>query len=182
MINLLTPEDKFELGRERFRRFLAVAGFLLALVLLGGVILLLPSYFFLVLERRELLREAELGRAHPVLGEIGELERALKDFNTKLTLYDARALGIRPVAPLLEDILKVSPPTVSLRNLTYEEASRTNPERVLLQGFASRRDDFLSFVNKLEGLSAFSKVNSPVSNLLKEADLEFSLILEVKQP
>jgi len=49
-----------------------------------------------------------------------------------------------------------------------------------LQGTAQERDALLTFVKKLEDSRDFSKVVSPVSNLLAERNFNFSLILELK--
>ncbi len=76
--------------------------------------------------------------------------------------------------------MKLRPVQISVREISYERASKTNPERVTLKGRAQTRSELLRFQKNLESSGLFKKVHSPISNLLQEVDLGFSLVLDLE--
>lgn len=165
--------------RERLRRFVVVLGIMFGIVLSLGVILMFPSYIALIFRRRDLTRELDLSKSAPLLGEVDQIEKSIKDFNKKLLLYEKSAKNINSVSNVEEQILKLRPSAVSIRTISYDSASKTNPERISVKGRAQTRSELLRFQKNLESSGLFKKVHSPISNLLQETDLEFSLILDL---
>lgn len=159
---------------------IVVAGFLVFCLWSAGVVLTLPSWLALVFGRRDLELALLVAKQAPLAGEIGAIESGLKDFNRKLWLYEQAEKNVRPVLKPVEAILKTAPAAISLRNIFYERSSQTNPERIALKGRARTRSSFLSFVKTLEDSGEFKQIHSPISNLLKETDLEFSLVLDLQ--
>ncbi len=165
--------------RERLRRFVVVFGVIFGIILSIGVILMFPSYIALVFQRRDLMRELDLSRKAPLLGEVDQIEKSIKDFNKKLLLYEKSAKAANPVSSIEEQILKLRPSAISIRTISYDSASKTNPERISIKGRAKSRSELLRFQKNLESSGLFKKVHSPISNLLQEIDLGFSLILDL---
>ncbi|MDP3784870.1 MAG: hypothetical protein Q8R12_02235 [bacterium] len=179
MLNLLPPEEKIMVGRERLRRFIVVFGVVGGAVLFLGVILMFPSYVALMFRRLDLTRELNLSRKAPLLSEVDQIEKSIKNFNQKLLLYEKGAKNLNPISKIEEQILKLRPSAISIRTLLYENASKTNPERISIKGRAQTRSELLRFQKNLESSGLFKTVHSPISNLLQEADLEFSLVLDL---
>ena len=179
MMNLLPPEEQKELGRERLRRFLVVSGLAVSLVFFSGAILMLPAYLALEFRRAGLERNLSISKKAPLAGEVGAIEAGIRDLNFKLELWGESAPERRQVAGPVDRILKLAPAAVSVRSIFYEASSKTNPERVTLKGKAGNRAALLGFADALEKSGIFKEVHSPVSNLLKEVDVDFSLILDL---
>ena len=179
MLNLLPPEEKVMVGRERLRRFVIVFGVIGGAVLFLGVTLMFPSYISLAFRRLDLTRELNLSRKAPLLSEVDQIENSIRDFNKKLLLYEKGAGASNPVSSIEEQVLKLRPRAVSVRTVSYESASKTNPERISVKGRAQTRSELLRFQKNLESSGLFKKVHSPISNLLREIDLEFSLVLDL---
>ena len=50
-----------------------------------------------------------------------------------------------------------------------------NNQKIVLNGFAERRENFLKLEEALEKMEYASDITSPISNLLKQSDISFSL-------
>ena len=179
MINLLPYDEIEKLGREHLGRFAVVAGLSLSGIVAIGLILLVPSYLFLLYEKRELGRELELTYRSLEMSEVDYIESEIANFNAALGIFEKNEREIRPVASILEKILSFRPDTMRFESIGY---SRTKGERISVKGRVSSREVFLDFVARLETSGLFKKVDSPVSNLLREKDVDFSLILEIESP
>ena len=178
-MNFLPLEEKKNLGRERLRRFFVVFSLGVGAFGFASVILMLPSYLGLELERNNLLRSIAISRKAPLAGEVNAVESEIEGLNLKLELFRKNEREERSLAPLLGKILSVVSASVSLREFFYEKLSKTNPEQITLGGKAQSRQALLKFASDLERTGEFKKVQSPVSNLLKETNVVFSLILEL---
>ncbi|MBI2610229.1 hypothetical protein HYW53_03630 [Candidatus Giovannonibacteria bacterium] len=180
MINLLPQEDIKKLKRERFARFLMALEFLIAIAIFISTVLILPVYFSLLIEKTGLERGLEFAETSPELKEVGLIEKTLKEFNSKLSNFEEREREIRPVASNLKKILEKQNSGIAIESLNYERKAANSKEIIFVEGVAQRRDDFLVFLKNLESVDAFKKVESPVSNLLKDSNAPFSLTLELK--
>jgi hypothetical protein len=182
MINLLPEDTKKELGRERLRRFIIVAGFYLSGLIILGTILMLPAYFSLILQRRELLRELDLSRKALRADEVRKVEMVVRELNSRLELVRRGEKEIVRPAGIFEKIIALRPSGVRLEALSSDSSPQGDLIKLSLNGKALTRDDLIVFVQKLEALGIFKKVHSPVSNLLQKTNLEFSLALEMLKP
>ncbi len=176
MINLLPYEDKKELELEKRRRFLVVALFGVSVVMLLGLILMAPIYLSLALEKRNSLRELDLASQAEPLRRLAGVEEELGKLNSKLLLLDQGAKRGLPVSELLRRALELAPTGIGIDSLSFSRG------KIFLGGQAQKREDLQAFIRALEAASLFRKVSSPVSNLLKRVDLEFSLELELAAP
>lgn len=156
-----------------------VFGFAVSVVFFSGLILMLPAYLALEFGRAGLERNLAISKKAPLAGEVGEIEAGIKDLNFKLALFGQSQKERRQVAEPVEKILKLAPSALSMRSIFYEASSKTNPERVTLKGKAGNRGALLNYADALEKSGIFKKVHSPVSNLLKEVEVNFSLILDL---
>lgn len=179
-MNLLPPQIKSEIEKERRRRFVVVLGMFVAVALVISVILLLPSFFLFSFQQKYLNMQLAFVRQSHELEKAEEIGKVVGDLNEKSELVRAGRAGSRPVSSYLIKIVELKPAGVSLAAFNFSRNKEKGTAEFSLQGTAEARDALLTFVKKLEDSQNFSKVVSPVSNLLAERNFNFSLILGLK--
>ncbi len=176
MINLLPLSHKKEIKKEYTRRFIVIFGFffvigaLIELVFCFSLFSRTDSYF------RGLEKELKLAKKVSALNKMEDMERRVDDLNHLLVIYEDNRNKRRSPTSEISLILSVLPESIVIDSFIFDKdiKNQTNKE-IALAGTAVRRDVFLSFVEALRKIPLFKEVESPVSNLLKEGDMKFSL-------
>lgn len=179
-MNLLPPEIKSEIAKKRRRRFIVVLGMFAAAALLVSIILLLPSFFMFSFQEKYLDIQLASIKQSGELEKAGEIGKIAGELNKKSELILWGKAQSRPASSYLLKIVELEPAGVSLNTFNFSRNKNKGTAEFSLAGTAEERGDLLTFVKKLEASRNFSKVNSPVSNLLAERNFNFSLILELK--
>lgn len=171
MINILPIEEKAKYKRiYGIRVFTLAIYFLVALLVLGGVFLA-PSY--ILSEMKEGIAEERLDKVKAAAGETGteSLDAIIGDINTKLKVFPDD-----PVFTFSKDvilpILSKKTAEISITSISY---SKTTDGKlgISISGKALNRDALLSFERDLETEPTFSGVALPISNFIKDKDIEF---------
>ena len=173
-MNLLPLERKDKIQKEKRRRFALVAGVLFPVLFLIALILLLPSFFLVAFEEKNFERQFASLKENAVLKEAEKIESAISELNKKIEFYKTNQKESKNLSPFFYEILKAKPSPIALSSFLFEKGA-DKKDKIALQGKASDRTAFISFVEALRKNPDFEEVVSPVSNLLKEKDLEFSL-------
>ena len=185
MMNLLPTLEKKALVREYWWRFTHVV----ALVLLAAVsvasILLLPSFVYLAFERDSLDVQLSALRAQNAL--------FLKDTSAQVELAEtARQLELtRPVSttsPLPSSSILAAVGlmghAILLESIGYSKVDRPQAGKetamMVIRGSARDRNELLRFIHVLEGEPRFIRVDSPLTNLIKDKDILFTLQVAVR--
>ena len=172
---LLLPKEYIkEVRREKILRSAVVMLGIINAVLLAGIIFLLPSYFKLTLSQEEVTRRLQIQQESFALQNVQETEEEILRANTLSTLYQQNESRRRSVAPILIDFAFVDSPLVALRAMRLF-GGNDGEFVVSLQGNATTRGAFLTYVDRLEHADGVTVVRSPVSNLLSETDISFEL-------
>ena len=174
-LNLLSPGGKEAIGYTlRGRAAAALGGGLAAIVFIFAV-LLLPSVFFLVFQADELAktvgREAEAQR-HEVFVEVAKLAQASR-LGGAVIRHERERLG---VYPLFVSVFGDVPSGVSLSRIRLESSDR----KLAIEGFAQTRSSLLEFLEHLGSNPKIASVSSPVGNLIRETNIQFSVAIGVK--
>ena len=174
MINLLPLDAKKQLARERFGRLLFVYGLAMLAIFFSGSSLMFLAFVSLNLQKGELSRELEAARKSPTLARVEEVEASIKKTNERLRVFSRSLDRENRISQILIETLKHRQSTVSLEELTFN-----GPSEFRLKGVAGTRDDLLAFTKLLSGSDLIAEVNSPISNLLKDRNVGFSLSFTV---
>jgi hypothetical protein len=130
-------------------------------------------YFLVYFERQN----ADLEVAH-LEKEIPETEKQVRtEFQETTNLLGTissfdRGTTVSSLGTLVEQFI----PGISVREVLYEKTS-ADKAQVSIRGIAEKREDLISFIEHLRAVPTFTEVTSPVSNLLKEEYLDFSITL-----
>lgn len=179
-MNLLPPEIKSKVEKERQRRFIVVLGVFAAAAFLISIILLLPSFFMFSFQEKYLKNQLDVIKQSSEVKKAGEIGKIVEELNKKSELILRAKAESRPTSSHLPRIVELKPAGISLNTFNFARNKEKGIREFSLQGKAESRSALLEFVKKLEASQDFSKVVSPVSNLLAERNFNFSLILELK--
>ena len=173
MQNLLPPLLQEEKIKSYKRKRLAALALLLAILCVIGIVFT-GSFYFLV---RSVGEDANL--------EVARLEKEIPDtekqihteftetvsFLGAISTFD-RGATTASLATLVEQFA----PGVLVREILYEKTA-TDKAQISLRGIAEKREDLISFIERLRLVPNFTEVTSPVANLLKEEYLDFSITI-----
>jgi len=184
MINILPLEDRKEIKKDYFKRLSIVALVFFASIMFMAIIMLLPTIFFL--GERESISKAELEYVNKKLSDIGisQTSPMVEDLNKKTQILKTTS-GFGKYSDMITEIVAAGGGGIEISSLSIKESGSVGS--VFISGKSLTRKDLLSFVENLKKCKAglktnctpFDKIESPVSNLLKERDIDFSINAEI---
>ncbi|PIR70324.1 MAG: hypothetical protein COU46_02160 [Candidatus Niyogibacteria bacterium CG10_big_fil_rev_8_21_14_0_10_42_19] len=174
MINLLPTEAKQKLDLERIRRLFLIFGLIFSAILLIGIFLLLPTWVTLDLQEEELVRQYSILNESPELSKIEGIELNIGALNEKTKMFKKNLSFEQTPSLVFNTVLDHIDQTIRLQELSFNSSKN----QFSIKGTADRRENYLAFINILENDPLILKVESPISNILKDRDIEFTLIFE----
>lgn len=172
-MNFLPEEDKIKIKKEYLRRLFVVLGTFSFFVISIGIILLLSYVIFLGDQRHNLERQLAISGERLSRGKIENTILLAEEFNTKISLLDSGQKNIGEKSAFIKIILEEKTDKIKINDFFFDKG------KVLIQGLSENRQNLLSFIDSLRKKKDFKKVESPVSNLIKERDIEFKLTIEL---
>jgi Tfp pilus assembly protein PilN len=177
-LNLLPPDEKTNLAYEfRTRAVLRVGLLLLACLSIAGT-LFLPTMFLLSFQKTEVARTLELEHLREERSGIRDEVARVKEVNQEADVVTQNLTTRRTSSDLLTGLLGAIPAGISLSDVTYMSSSNA----VLIAGFAPTRALFLVFLDSLRKDARVTEVASPVSNVIRDTDITFSITITLRPP
>lgn len=170
-MNFLPEEEKILLKKEYLRRVLVVAGIFVFISVFLNITLLAPLFLNFKIQENELKKRLDLSQKNLSAIDSKETTSFIKEINEKISILDFSNIPTK--SELVKKIISLKPEPVRLNNISISQTD------VIIKGKADRRTDFVNFVDSLKMEKTFQKVDSPVSNLVKEKDIEFSLTISL---
>ncbi len=172
MINLIPPAARAKIVKEYWFRVIAVWMFLLGTGCLIVASLLLPTYMLL---RSELttLRNQVMDNEVKVASfstSAAELTKAMEQTRVLLTG------GVMTPATTFDRALSELAGTAVQINATQFNFS-TSSVTIMITGVANTRTDLATFRDVVEGSPLFSNAVLPISSLIKDRDLDFTMTI-----
>lgn len=177
-MNLIPAEYQKALFYERARHLILFIGLRFAFGVFVTLTLLLPTYFFLAFQERELRREAEVLAQSSRLQELQGLEADIKDFNDILAEFEKASMIDLSLSDVLQDIVARSSLYVEYQTFVYDAKER----RIDIKGEVATRNVLLEFIEKIKESAFVKHVDSPISNLLEGRDVVFSITIFLNDP
>ncbi len=178
MINLLPPEALGKFVQEyRHRRAIIAQGLIFCLLMIAVGLAIIFYFSFRVkarvisdeLTRRESEFSAIISPAQRLA--ITALENRLRlilDFPRPTTSLSSVVAGVQS---------KLNS-TVVLNSLNYQRESATKAI-LSLHGLAATRGALISFIESLKTEPLFTTIDSPVSNLIRDREVAFSIVINL---
>ena len=179
-MTLLALQYEKNIRKEKILRL--ASGFLIVLnvVILAGIAFMMPSYFLLVLSRDDILRGLEAIKEGFEQKSFKNADDDIKNVNILISDYETAQKKKMEFAPILSKISSVTPSEIKISYLHFRKIN-DGTFSLLIRGNSSRRGAFLDYLSALKALPEVENVMSPISNLLKDRDLDFSLEVKFKK-
>jgi len=183
MINLLPEKNKKRVRNEILRRLLVVLGFGISIILIVQIVFFLVVYFLL---------DSYLGdyAEQIAASEDSAREENLHDMESEITRLNEMVLSfkdnqdiVRPFSVYLSALFESVGEGIAVDGLIFETTQFGQDRgrlKLFLSGHAGTRGKLISFVEQLESNEEFVSVDLPVSNLLAEKDINFSLTVNIR--
>ncbi len=179
MFNVLPDILKEEIKIEyRSRRLIVILLFVL-LVQISFLVLLFPSWLISRYKEQEMLGQSNSQKSSITSKNADSIMQTISDTNSGIGAINT-TFKYEKVAPLWNEIIAARSKSVSLLQLTYVS---TGPSSATLsvRGISATREALVSFVKKLGDSKTFLNVDSPISNLAKDKDIDFTVNLDATQ-
>jgi len=175
MSNLLPQEEKETIKRDYRLRLSALSGFFISILLLisgivfSAYILLLRSEFGAIQKDINLAKENQ---------EEKELKTIVEETNNELGIlsFATDPFSFKEVTDIL---FMHQNDTISISYINFGNDAK----KIFLdiKGIAKTRDGLIAFLQSVEKDTRVSLLDSPISNLSKNANITFSAHIELKQ-
>src|SRR3989344_4703868 len=174
-MNLLPEENKILFKKYYLRRLFIVFVFLFFSAVFAGIIVLIPTHLLISSHKNDLSAESAAYLKKEVKSADNAAALEIEKLNNRLdflekAVFDKKNSGVK------------------ITSFSYEKGNvskikdkiSTDDDKISLYGKARKREDLLIFEGQLKKEWGDQKVVSPVSNLINEKDLDFSLILYIQ--
>jgi hypothetical protein len=175
MRNLLTPTIKRQLRREYLLRVAVIGLIFFSVAVLLGIIAFMPSYLLSMSERRAVVSQAAVIEESLASREIQELSNDLHRSRTELELIAGLETG-GVISDRLIALVESGSLGISLSSFSYTRGE--GESTLIISGEADTRSDLLAFEGILDENPDYTSVILPVSNLVSERNISFSITLK----
>lgn len=175
LLNLLPPEEKKIITSHQALRRILIWGSFSLILILTFLALLSSVWWFLLIQLSSIEKNAKEIEASAQGRAFQEFKKEVNKINQTLQHFDNLYQATKIYSLALENLSQSVPPT----GLKFRKIS-INQNEVVLEGYAESREVLLSFKEVLERSLYFEKINSPLSNFLKQYNINFSFNFQIK--
>lgn len=170
MINLIPPTAKKSIKREYIKRVLTVWLILFSVAFAILAVFLLPTFVALRGEISSLEENAAAGLARVSQYDVSATE--LINANTLAKMLLERATTSSP-SEVINTLTTIAGTKVPLTNFLFSNVATVG--KITVSGVAATRQDLAVFRDAVSKDERFSTVDLPISNLIKDKDLLFTM-------
>ncbi|MCX6739103.1 MAG: PilN domain-containing protein [Candidatus Parcubacteria bacterium] len=190
MINLLPENEKQKIKKEYHLLVLSVWLPAIFIILTVAIFSFLPSFFLSRLQYQKIFAESQTKEVITKQSQVLEMKRSANDANMKISLLLKNSTSTQSAQPLLREIMESRPSGVYITSFSFDRNAgvrppkdkKTVPPSIVIQGRADSRAGLLSFVDALNKKKEFSSVDLPLSNLISDTNLFYTLNITVTAP
>ena len=177
MPNLLPEKNKKEIRNEFILRLLVVFFVFVFFAITIFIISLVPSYNLSFVKKTITLEQVNSLKESAGIEEDILSASILKNENAKVAVLSA--VDQNSASKIIEKILEKRPQGVKITDIFYEKNDAGEID-IVVKGNSSSRNILIGFVEQLELENRFEKVDFPVSNLVKDESMDFSINIYIK--
>ena len=167
--NLLPPPQQRDIRLEEARRIIRFFAAVAILLLLIGITLLAPSYLPIYFQRRESERALAINEQTAGMADSENLRSNVDQINMLVSSIRERASRKPNATKIFESIFK-APQGISITSVLV------NPDgSVSIAGNAKTRTRLLDFEQSLRQAEIFRAITFPLSNIVRESNINFIL-------
>ncbi len=171
--------------KEYLRRVFVLFGTFFSLVVFSGILLILPTFYLLNNMKDDYEKQLSSYKERMDSVNSSGTFKIVSDLNKKINILKKEQVNLA-LNLVIEKIINYKNNNIIIKKISYEKVLFKEKdkkdvivkEKIKIDGFSLTRSDFLNFLNLIKEDKDFSNVNSPVSNLLKVNNVDFSITLE----
>jgi Tfp pilus assembly protein PilN len=178
MINLLPISEIKRTTSEYHMRLVITSLMMLVLLTMVAIISLAPSYL-LASHKREIVQQelAKLGDNSASLQEQKDLEAVVKQTESAIQLLSLDKQGLLVSQDVMRKISWYGTDSIKITGIYYDV--KNDGQSVSLKGFAANRKSLTDFADMLKRDPLFSGASLPISDLVKDKDINFTIMINV---
>src|SRR3989338_335997 len=157
-MNLLPQIYRKEIRREKIFRASFMLFVLISGALFVGIILMLPSYFMLMFSASDVLRRWDVEKKAFDRQDISSFEEMITKINQRISLYTNNENRRHHLTDPLLGIAGADNKEIHLNSINLQSETDWSFAFIIM-GTATTRDAFLSYAQRLKGVSQFLSVN-----------------------
>lgn len=177
MFNLLPDNLKKAIKFEYNTRRVVVILIFVILIQISTLVFMFPSWLISGSKEKGLELQLEKMGQSALSADATEIRDKIKIINNEIHLLDT-GLQYPSLSPLVDYVLSKKTPSIRINSFTYEGGKSWT---LSLKGISSTRESLVSFVDSLKKDNIFSSIDLPVSNLAKNKNIDFSIVMVVTQ-
>lgn len=176
LTNLLPAERQKTVARNYFLRFGVVAVWFVSALAFVAMLLLIPTYVLLINSVQ--VKQNYLSSANSSVSpaEVNSLSGRLATLNANVASLAALAKA-PSVSALLQRVLAIPRPGITLSNFTYTPASPGKLATLVVSGTSATRDALRNYQLALQNAPFSQSAALPVSAYAKDSDIGFSITI-----
>lgn len=178
-MSILTEEYGNIIRNEKIKRLSFLFVVLLIIAGSAGVVFMSPSYFSAVFSKDSIVSRLKASEEALASIDFKSTETEVSRINNLIAEFEQNESRRRAIAPLLIKIANATPPAIALKALKLD-AKKGAAAVLNITGKAATREIFIDYFEKLKKFNEAEAVISPITNLLKETDLDFALEFKIK--
>lgn len=180
MINLIPIEEKKEIKKNFYFRFLTVSFIMLCFCNIILIVAMFPSYI-ISLEKKNSINKKLENEKNEFVPEIDQKAViSIKELNSKLSLIEkAKENQFVFSEKVIDKIISNKLSGIKIKSFFYQN-DIIDGKKINISGVAQDREQLLSFRQSLENSNSFKSVDLPISNFVKGRNIEFNLDLILK--
>lgn len=177
MINLIPPVSRKQVLKEYWLRVSSVMMCIAATVALITSLLLSPSYVLVTNRGSDFAESAAeaLTKSEKYDELIAEVDKT--NNQAVVLLRDIESIKYTELMSRIEELAGNK---IKISEIRFEGFdSKTNKSTVSIVGVASDRESLANYRTSLDNDRSFTNIVLPISNLAKDVDIQFSLLVEI---
>lgn len=178
MINLL-PASEIKKTRVEYRMRLAVTALsLLVLVMLIAIVSLLPAYVLMSHKRAALSGDlSNILQGSARSEEQKNLETILKETDAAVEMLGGNTKGLSVSRDIVEKFAGYKTASIKIKGIFYD--AKGTEGSLAIKGTAANRQSLTDLVDMLKKDKMFKNVTLPISDLVKDKDIDFNITMKV---
>lgn len=176
MINLLPDNEKIKIKKEYRNKILIIILTISAVVFSLSLVLLVPSLLFARAQSYLIERNTETVKKVSVAKDQEYIKKTASDINYKVSIVESSPENYI-FSDSLNNIISSKISGVQITGVFFEKQDKKGEITNMfeIRGTANKREDLINFAKELESRKYFAKINLPVSNYVKDRDIEFNV-------
>ncbi len=180
MINLLPVSEKQNIAKIYHLRVAAVCMALAAGVLVVSLVAMVPSYLSAKTKYDSADGLSKIAKDQATSASQADMEKVVTSANEKISALQGVS-DSDSVRELTTKILAAKGPQVRLTGLSFDLGASVgakgaqSAKKISVQGVSQGREDLIAFVDALNTEKQFTSVDLPISNFVKEKNIDFAI-------